>query len=198
MLEILSGLFSSVFAGGATGIIGVVAQRYADYKNKQLDLQLLDKKNSHEIDMRNADAAIMAQEWAARTRVADIAAGQAKVVAKTEADAAVDVADAEAFEKSFTLEPLKYSEGVTYTKNQGWLMVIADAVKGIVRPGLTVYLCAITTSIYLDAKALMALKEVSSTQAYDLVMLITRTVLYLTVTCVLWWFGTRNKGKQPS
>ena len=27
--------------------------------------------------------------------------------------------------------------------------------------------------------------------------LIVGTILYLTTTCVLWWFGTRNKQEQP-
>ena len=40
MLEILGSVVASIFSGGATGILGIVAQRFFDFKNKQLDIQM--------------------------------------------------------------------------------------------------------------------------------------------------------------
>lgn len=187
MLELLGTALSSIVGGGMTGILGVVVQRIADYKNKQLDLQLITIKNGHEIHMREVDADIMREEWAARTRVAEI-----------EAEAKENVADAEAFSASFN-EPKTYSEPTKHSIGQAWLMVILDFIRGIVRPTLTIYLCVLTTLIYLHSKKLMYAHGQSMTpdQAMNHVNLVVGTVLYLTTTCVLWWFGTRNKQPQP-
>lgn len=188
MLELFGTIFSSIFAGGATGIIGVIAQRWFDHKNRQLDKELERQRQDHELAMRDKDAAIMAQEWAGRTQVADI-----------EAKATVDAADAAAFGASFNLEPKQYSSNVVKpTKGQSWVLVLVDAVRGIVRPGLTVYLCAITTMVYSDAQMLLGKAQgMTATEALDLTKLVVGTVLYLTTTCVLWWFGTRNKQTAP-
>ena len=183
MLEILGTAISAILGGGATGLLGVVFQRFADYKNRQLDLQLADKKNAQELAMRKADAEIMAQEWAARTKVAEVEAG-----------AKVEVADAEAFAESFKMEPSQFSAGVKPTEGQGWILVLLDAFRGVIRPGLTVYLCAITTMVYFDSQALLTKAAFTEGQAFDMVKMIVGTILYLTTTCVLWWFGTRQRG----
>lgn len=188
MLELFGTLFSSIFAGGATGLLGVLVQRYFDHKNRELDKQLEAQRQTHELSMRDKDAAIMAQEWAGRTKVADI-----------EAAATVNAADAAAFGESFKLEPKQYSSNVVKpTKGQSWVLILVDAMRGIVRPGLTVYLCAITTLIYSDAQMLLGkVQGMTATEALDLTKMVVGTVLYLTTTCVLWWFGTRNKQTAP-
>jgi len=185
MLTLLSTIFGSIFSGGATGLIGVILQRFADYKNKQLDLQLIDKKNAQELAMRDKDAMIMQQEWAGRTQVATVE-GAAKEA----------VADAATLAESYKMEPQRFSDGVKYTHGQGWVMVILDAMRGAVRPILTVYLCVLTTLIYLQAHALLG-TTMTPEQAFKMVEMIVGSVLYLTTTCVLWWFGTRNKSTPP-
>lgn len=190
MLDVFGDIVSSVFAGGATGIIGVIAQRWADYKNRQLDLQLKKMEIDGELEKRNLDAKIMAQEWAGRTKVAEV-----------DADGRSDVAESEAFSASFKMEPARYFEG---TRPKGFIgnlialmLASLDYVRGIVRPGLTLYLCIITTMIYLDALALSSMKTITSDQAFEMVKMINTTILYLTTTCVLWWFGTRNRQSPP-
>ena len=187
MLEILGTLVGGVLSGGATGLLGVVVQRWADYKNKQADLEKLKAQFTHEQVMRDKDAAIMAQEWAARTKVAEI-----------EGETRKEVAAEGSFTASLGSEPKRYAEGVKFTRGQGWVMVALDAIRGLVRPALTVYLCGITTLIYWQAHEIMSeIGDLTPEQAVRLVTMITSTVLYLTVTCVLWWFGTRNKQQQP-
>lgn len=185
MLDFLGGLFTSVVGGGVTGILGVVVQRVADYKNKQLDMQIAKEKYAHETNMRKVDAEIMAQEWAGRTRVAEV-----------EAEAKVDAADASAFQASFA-EPTRATAPIKVTRGQAWVVVILDVIRGIVRPGLTVYLCVLTTLVYMQATALIGVDGIAaltSEQVLQLILKVVGTVLYLTTTCVLWWFGTRNKG----
>jgi len=188
MLELLGTIAGSIFGGGATGLIGVALQRWADYKNKQADLELQKAKFEHERGLRELDAKILAQEWAGRTRVAEV-----------ETAGKVDVAESEAFAASFRTEPTRYSEGVKTGPVTGALLVMLDVIRALVRPGLTVYLCVLTTLVYLDAQALMDRAGIGMTieEALKITMQVVGTVLYLTTTCVLWWFGTRNKSAPP-
>jgi hypothetical protein len=187
MLDLVGTIFSSVLAGGATGLLGVAFQRFADYKNRQIDAQMAKDRMAHEASLRDKDAAIMDKEWAGRLRVAE-----------AEGAAAMDVQDGRAFAVGLTSEPQRYSDAARLTTGQMWLMVLLDVVRGIIRPGLTVYLCAVTTLIYIELRAIMALQALwTAPLAADLMKQIVITVLYLTTTCVLWWFGTRNKQGVP-
>lgn len=168
-------ILGSVVTGGVTGLIGTALSRFADFQTKKTEFV-------HEEKMRELDAAIMAQEWAAKTQVASI-----------EADAVMEKADAEAFAKSFN-EPERYSERVRATKAQGWVLIALDAIRGAVRPGLTVYLCAITTYLYWDAHSAMSSMGVMDTT--KLVNQIVTTVLYLNTVSCTWWFGTRVRSKE--
>jgi hypothetical protein len=40
MLELIGTAAFAILGGGAMGILGAVVQRYADYKGRQLDLQV--------------------------------------------------------------------------------------------------------------------------------------------------------------
>ena len=186
MFEFLGGLVTSILGGGVTGILGVAVQRIADYKNKRLDLELSKQKFDHEIAMRRADAEIMAQEWAARTKVAEVEAAGKEAVA-----------DSQAFAASFNLEPQQYASGASMSPGQAWLMVILDFVRGIVRPSLTMYLCVLTTLVYIEARRTLGGTAVTSQEALELMKMVVGTILYLATTCVLWYFGTRNKQAPP-
>ena len=185
MLELLGTAVSSVLSGGATGLLGVVAQRYADYKNRELDIQLQAQQHLHELAMRDKDAAMLDKEWAGKIQIAE-----------TEARSAVDKSDADAFAGSYALEPQRYSTG-TFSKGQQWMLVLLDVFRGSVRPALTVYLCALTTMIYIQSRALLAAEDLSTADALGITQLIVGTILYLTTTVTLWWFGTRNKHQPP-
>lgn len=69
----------------------------------------------------------------------------------------------------------------------GWSMKFVDFCRGMTRPVLTVLFLALTAAIYFT----LGDKETALRgQLID-------TVLYLTVTCVLWWFGARQLAKAP-
>ena len=188
MLELIGTGIMGILSGGATGLLGVGIQRLADYWNKKQDLEKLKLQYDHEANMRDKDAAIMEQEWAARTKVAEVEGASREAVA-----------DAGAFAASFGMEPTRYSEGVKPGKVAGFLLVLLDAIRGIVRPGLTLYLCWIATMMYEESRAVLAIADLPTNT--DLVMNVYQqivfTLLYLFTTCVLWWFGTRNKQPAP-
>ena len=186
MLEIIGTIFGSVFSGGATGLIGVALQRFADYKNRQLEMQIAKQKFDQDLALKQVDMQIMEKEWAGRVQVA-----------QTEAEAAADAAASQAFAASYAMEPKRYSEGVPIGKTGGFLLVLLDLFRGVVRPALTVYLCVLTTMIYYQARKLVDKEDLDPEQALQIEHLFIGTILYLTTTCVLWWFGTRNKQEQP-
>lgn len=185
-MEILASLLGSVFSGGATGLLGVVAQRFADYKNAQLQMKLEQQRGEIEVAKRKADAEIMAAEWAGRLKVA-----------AEEGATARDVAESKAFEASIFKEPPRYSSLQVMTAAQNWVLVILDALRGIVRPALTVYLCILTTYIWWQVRALVATEDLKPEHVLAIWGKVVDTILYLTTTVTLWWFGTRNKGQAP-
>ena len=188
MLEQLGSGLLAIVSGGATGLLGVVFQRIFDHwKNKQ-ELDKMREQHAHERAMREVDVQLMKLEGEQRLKVAQV-----------EGETAREVAEAQAFAASFANEPKRYSEGVKVGKIGGFLLVLADAIRGIVRPGLTIYLAWISTAIYLKsvetlARLAPAADTASLLKLHEQIVL---TLLYLFVTCVLWWFGTRNKTPQP-
>ena len=136
-------MISSLIAGGITGLIGTAVQSVANYKGKKLELEIENARATTEVAIKNAEAKIMAQEWAARTQVAAVEAGAKEAAA-----------DAEAFAASFN-EPKRYAEGLRLSPLQAWAMVALDFVRGMVRPGLTLYLCILTTLIYVQARSMV-------------------------------------------
>lgn len=187
MGELFSGVMA-ILSGGATGILGLVAQRLFDHWKLKQENDRLRLEHQFELEKRKVDAEIMQQEWAQRTKLAEVEGATKR-----------EVADAEAFAASFQLEPKRYAEGVKVGRWGGFLLVLVDVLRGSVRPGLTVYLAWIATELYLDSVKIMAAVDPTA-QSQLLVQLhqqIVFTLLYLFTTCVLWWFGTRNKAKQP-
>lgn len=177
----------SVASGGATGIIGAGIQTFAAYKTKQLEIQQEKDKQAHEVAMVQANAAVMAQEWAAKAQVATI-----------EGEAKVEAEDAKAFAASMTGEPKQYAAGLVASPAQAWLMFSLDFLRGAVRPVMTFYLCVLTTVVVYQAHAVLQDKGFGLTvdQALATYTRAIDTVLYLSTTVTLWWFGTRSTGKK--
>src|SRR3990167_3754981 len=98
MGELFSGIFAIV-SGGATGLLGVVAQRLFDHWKLKQENDRLAIIHAHERGMKKLDAEIMMQEWTQRVKVAEVEA------AGKEAQA-----DSQAFTASFALEPKRYAE----------------------------------------------------------------------------------------
>lgn len=184
-MDIVS-LITSAFGGGLTGLIGGAVQKVFEYKTKKLEIEAAKEKYTHEVALRKVDAEIMKEEWAARTKVADI-----------EATAKIEVADSAAFAESLKTENKNYLDYLDKLNDkQDWFFVILEFIRGSIRPFLTVYLCGVTTLIYLKAARLLSADVILPGMAYDLLTQIINTVLYVTTTCVLWWFGTRNSEKK--
>lgn len=185
--------FGVAASGGLTGLLGLVVRQGFEWLNRREERALLKMKQDHEIAKLNASAAVMREEYAANIRIAE-----------TNAESARDVANAQAFAGSFQTEPRRYAtakppKGVI--GSIGWsLMILVDLSRGLIRPGMTVYLVVLTTMMAVELQRLMDLygMRLASQDVLALMKMILETVLYLTVTCVTWWFGVRQTGRAPS
>jgi hypothetical protein len=198
-MDLIQGAMA-ILSGGATGLLGVIAGKIFEGWQRKQDIDKIKLQHEHAVAMKKADAEIMAQEWAARTKMAEVEAAGREAVA-----------DAAAFSASFGQEPKRYSEGMEppkggkvakFVQGAGWyMMVCVDALRAIVRPGLTLYLCWIATRMYEESRAAMAMMDLDGTAQQEMLSTvhsqIVYTMLYLFVTCVTWWFGTRQKSQPP-
>lgn len=156
-------LITSILGGGVTGLLGKGLERYFDHKAKKLELELENQRFNHQLALQQA-------------------------IGKS----AVEVEDSKAFKASIESDKVdKFYEG-KYTKSQSWLMVILDFCRGFIRIGLTAYLCLLTTLVYFQAKALLSIDFILPSMAYDMVILIIHTILYLTTLSISWQFGSRG------
>lgn len=180
------GLFTSAFGGAVTGLIGKSLEKIFEYKTKKLEIEMAKERYVHEVAMRKADAEIMAQEWAARTKVAEI-----------ETEARIEVEDSKAFAIAKENEDKNYLDYLDkLTPAQDWLFILLEFAKGSIVPCLTFYLCFITTMIYIKSVRLLNSDFILPSMAYDLVNQIVQTVLYLTTTACMYAFGIRNREKR--
>lgn len=182
----LETLLVSIISGGATGLLGVVIQRVADFFNKKQDMMLNKDRMLHEVELRKLDIKILEKEWDMRLERARI-----------EADAKLDLAETQVFASSFNEDPV-YIKDQKLNRQQKWLMVALEVLRGSIRPMLTIYLCILTTLIYVHLNKTLGGLALEADQAMKLVQQLIATVLYLLTTCVLWYFGTRNKSSPPS
>lgn len=185
LLSLIGTVFSGILAGGATGILGVAFQRFFDYLHVKETLKKEKQQQDFELEKRRIDIQVTQAEWAGRVKVAD-----------TEASAAKDVAESNAFAASLFKEPERYSTGTT-TAGQQWVLVLLDALRGSVRPLLTIYLCVLVTMLWIEARTIVGKEDLSTAEAVQLMQTIVGSIIYVWTTCTLWWFGTRNRQKQP-
>ena len=160
-------MIETLLSGAVTGLLGSAVSGFFAYKSKKLDIELNNQKYAHE------------------TRMVEL-----------KANAAIEIEDSKAFKEAVTSEPKKFYEGTDYSPFQRWMMITLDFVRGSVRPVLTWYLCILTTILYYKAEALLDKDFLLPTMAFDLVNQIVQTVLYLAVTAVCFWFGSRGN-KAP-
>jgi len=185
-MGILEGV-ASIFGGGLTGLLGTVIAKVADFKTKKLEMEMANQRFSHEVEMKKTEMQMAAAEAAARIEVT-----------KIDAQGKTDVADAASLKAAIDAEDQpRLSDPSKITSRQEWLFVIVDAVKTMVRPGLTIYLCVLATMMYIQARSLMG-SAMAPADAAALLREIVNTVLYLTTTCVLFWFGSRNSSSKKS
>lgn len=187
-----------VIFGGVTGLLGNVITGFLKYKNQKMELE-------HEQKMVALETAAMKEE--AKMQIA---------VTKAEIEGAVELADAQAYMTSLKsgqkqmfsekwIDKLFSVEGkvarffaipVALMISSGFAFV--DWLRGFMRPALTLYLTGMSSVLtWMAWKIIKAhgLQTMTPEQAVAIYNETTSIVIYLTVSCVTWWFGDRTMSK---
>lgn len=191
MLSMLASIFGSIFAGGATGLLGIFLQKYFDLQTKKLDIEAAQKRAEIELQLRDKDLQIMNAEWEQRSKVAQI-----------EGDASIGVEAQKAFGQSLAADRATYLTADLAKESRFATVILAvlEFLRGVVRPVLTIILVWMSWKLYeqtdaiLSAQGIQLSAEILQTQ----LLLIVQTLLYLSTTVVTWWFGVRNPQMPPS
>ena len=148
----------SVLTGGATGVIGTVVSGVVGHFQAK-------RKFEQQLSLRRLDLEAM------------------QIEAKAAAAASAVRAESEATSAELAALTASYREASNRVSMRGdsVLLVLADFVRTMVRPALTIGLVGLTAWIYTTAPALRPT--------------VIDTVLYLTTAAVLWWFGSRAAEK---
>jgi hypothetical protein len=173
-------ILESLLAGGLTGLIGSVVsnvtdifkvrqQNKFDLEKRKLDLQAMDKEYSFSLQMKEVDA-----------------------------NMAANVADAGLMTASYAHDAATYSKGMA----TGWgihALTLVDVIRGLVRPVLTSILLAVLWETraevkgVIDAIGMDALDPIKALNIYNSLV---EAIIFVSTTSILWWFGTRLKGKK--
>lgn len=190
--------------GGITGLLGNCIGAYFKYKDAQIQVELTKAKYEHDLKMVAAETEAMIME--AKANIA---------ITRANVEGAIELEDAKAYAISQT-EGNKSLFGQDWINKmlevQGWgkyiaiptavfiaiMFGFADWLKGILRPGLTLYLTGVSTWITFTAyNVLKAQQEVIGTvQAVAIFGDAVNVITYLTISCTTWWFGDRRLSKR--
>ena len=179
------GALGSAASGGLLGLFGTGFKLWADHKAQQA-------KRSFEIQMRKLDQAEMQLEHQLRMREVEAQARKEIAVAtvrkeETEAQASAEVEKAE-----IQLRQASYQQDKA-TYGGGFV----DAVRGLMRPILTLYFAVLMALIAYQLFQLANVHIGTATASYLLKDII-NACIFLATTSVTWWFGSRpiHKGRK--
>jgi hypothetical protein len=191
--------------GGVTGLLGNLVGAYFKYKDAQIQVDLQKAKFQHELAMVSAETQAMIME-----SKANIAITRANV------EGAIELEDAKAY-------AISQQEGNKNLLGQDWITKMlavegkyakplavgaaviiatafgfADWLKGILRPGLTLYLTGVSTWVTYKAYEILTANQavLGTAQSVAIFSNAVDVVTYLTVSCVTWWFGDRRLSKR--
>lgn len=166
-----------IFGGGALGgIVGAIA---SIFKGAQEAKQ---KKAEMDHEFKMAELGLREQEMQGSHELAMADKGIER--AKAEGDVAIDIAETGAFRDSI-MAGMK-STGIAFV----------DAVRGLIRPIITVYMLGLATYIAINISIMVggfeALERETLMALYSKII---DDVMFLTMAAVLYWFGSRPNRK---
>lgn len=174
ILGIIKLLGSAGFGTIFGGIMGLL-NRKVDIEVERLKYEDADKQRSHELSMRDKDAAIIAQEWAARTQVATI-----EGESKSEQEGYKAMAASYDFAK-----PDKGSKMASFS--------------AFIRPFISLGYFLVTSIgcwWILDYAFNVKSMTLSNEQLFELVMYIIAWIAFMGGATIGWWYAMRP-GKAP-
>ncbi len=177
--------------GVATGLLGNVLTSFTNLKTQKL-------KNQHEVAMIKVETEAMAAEAAMQIKVTETnVAGELARLEETTYGKNIELANKPSLNNRL-LEKLFDSPWTAWVATiLAFLLGVVDFLKGVMRPGLTLYLVALTSWITYYAAELLTAKQglMDAIMAAALFNKVVDIVIYLTVSVVTWWFADRRVAK---
>jgi len=170
MLDAILGIASSSGLGAVVGLVG-------SYLAKREQRKITEMNQSHELLIGELDLKRDSAEATQALLMAD------KQIEQAEAEASIqnEVQAGHAFVAS----------QVAASKSSG--SVLVDSVRNLMRPAITIYLLVIVTVITYQLNVLLGgLVSLPVDELYKLYSHVINQAVFLTVTAVLWWFGSRG------
>lgn len=199
-MDFLSNLLTggaSGLLGGITGIFGGVVTAFTNYKMQKL-------KNEHDLAMIKAETDAMVAEAEAKIEVtraetaAEIEVAEVKALTESYKEASKSLFDS-SYMKMLMKDGKWWYPRIMMGTLIAFLFGIIDFIKSSCRPFLTFYLMGASTWVTLLAYKVLLNSlggdVITPEQAYRLFNVAVNTVMYLTVTCVSWWFADRRTAK---
>ena len=189
MFETLFDVLGSAAGGGLLGLIGTGFKSWQERKEN-------DAQREHSLQLRKLDQEDMRLEAELALKQTEIAiSGQVQIVDK-EAQAAQDVAATQLQAVSYTQDKASYAR-IDHLK--GWwgtfwqgLLAFVDVIRGVMRPGITLYLLALCSIMAWELYTLVNTAGLlNANQVWPLYQQLVNTMVFLTTTAVTWWFGSR-------
>lgn len=175
-MTFLADIFASSGLGAIVGLLGSWLTKREERRNLQLKL-------THEREMADIRKQEAAFEFEHELAMADKQVERAEV----EGRIADDIATTDAFRESLKEQQLKY--GIDWV----------DAVRGMMRPLITVYLLVLATFVTIKigkfSGGLAGLdRELMNTLYSDTIT----QIFFLVTTAITWWFGSRPSSQRKT
>jgi hypothetical protein len=187
---------TAIFGGGITGLFGTLVTSVLNFFSQR-------EKNKHDKEMARIQIDMLKAQTDASIKIV-----QAQV------QGAVELQDSVAFTKSqqYGNESIFSSSWIDkMLEVKGWtawlsypiayiiiiLFGLVDFLKSLMRPGITLYLMLASTWVTFTALKMIedAGQKVDLIKALNLYETVVIITIYLTVSCVTWWFGDRRIAK---
>lgn len=194
------GVLGAAFSGGATGLIGVALKLWFDHKKAQNDLAILQEQN------RSAEKLVELEN--ARSERHDQALEREALEERLGREAE---ADSESLQASYKLDQstVLSDDLLRYCIEKsgwffGWFLALSLGTVAVwrrgIRPALTTFLVIVTWRMYEEFMTLMENSGpvLSALEVHDLLLIIIQTIVYLTVTCTVWWYGVSQVRKDQT
>lgn len=192
----LLGLIGNLFTGGGLGVIGGLFQKGIDawQANKERALEIEEKKldQAHEIDMQREARESMKLEIEGKLSIA-----------RVEGDTQIKVADTAAMAAAMAADKRTYASDAEADKYP-FMMVLVDFLRGVIRPGLTIYLnvaasviVGVATFYLYDAWLHGGIDAASFKDT--ILAIVTKaatTILFLAEVATCFWFVTRPSSSR--
>jgi len=189
---------------GFTGIIGGAITAVVNFKMQKLKNELEITRGNFELDKMEKQKDIMIAETEANIKIKEVQVeGELELFDSNIYKEGVVEGNKNLFGNEFIkvlfsvegrfLKPIAIVVGVAVS----FLFSMVDFLKGLMRPIITIYMIGASTWITTMAWEIMSKNNITitSSEAIDLFNRVITMILFLTVSCVTWWFFDRRTAK---